>query len=178
MAPFSTCCFWFSIPSLPWRKWLWVRYPQILNYGLLKCILEVSWLMCGSLLRLDMTFLGSCKALILSNYVLDLACSLAYAGKDTIYYWFPSLAYIQAAFDCIRIWSICQHEWLPTLLVFVFGMADPAINLVSLLIYQCSIWVTLITWIVWKDLSISNKCHYYHFRPLCRLLGKFKYSTI
>ncbi|KAK7688733.1 hypothetical protein QCA50_008272 [Cerrena zonata] len=36
---------------------------------------------------------------------------------------------IQAAFDCVRIWSICQHAWIPTVLVFVLSMFEPAINI-------------------------------------------------
>ncbi|KAK7688710.1 hypothetical protein QCA50_008248 [Cerrena zonata] len=37
---------------------------------------------------------------------------------------------MQAAFDCVRIWSICQHAWIPTILVFVLSMFEPAINIV------------------------------------------------
>ncbi|KAK7688753.1 hypothetical protein QCA50_008292 [Cerrena zonata] len=37
---------------------------------------------------------------------------------------------MQAAFDCVRIWSICQHAWIPTVLVFVLSMFEPAINIV------------------------------------------------
>ncbi|KAK7688752.1 hypothetical protein QCA50_008291 [Cerrena zonata] len=36
---------------------------------------------------------------------------------------------MQAAFDCVRIWSICQHAWIPTVLVFVLSMFEPAINI-------------------------------------------------
>lgn len=35
------------------------------------------------------------------------------------------------AFDCVRIWSIYKHEWLPTILVFVLSMVEPAMDLVS-----------------------------------------------
>ncbi|KAK7688761.1 hypothetical protein QCA50_008300 [Cerrena zonata] len=37
--------------------------------------------------------------------------------------------HMQAAFDCVRIWSICQHAWTPTVLVFVLSMFEPAINI-------------------------------------------------
>ncbi|KAK7676586.1 hypothetical protein QCA50_020462 [Cerrena zonata] len=34
-----------------------------------------------------------------------------------------------SAFNCLRIWGICANEWAPTLLVFVFSLFDPAINI-------------------------------------------------
>ena len=34
------------------------------------------------------------------------------------------------AFDCIRIWAICGHSWLPTCIVFALSMFPPAINIV------------------------------------------------
>ncbi|KAK7688727.1 hypothetical protein QCA50_008266 [Cerrena zonata] len=36
---------------------------------------------------------------------------------------------MQEVFDCVRIWSICQHAWIPTVLVFVLSMFEPAINI-------------------------------------------------
>ena len=39
-------------------------------------------------------------------------------------------------FDAVRIWSICGHKLVPTLVVFVLGMFEPAVNIVSRSIAQ------------------------------------------
>ncbi|KAK7688687.1 hypothetical protein QCA50_008225 [Cerrena zonata] len=49
---------------------------------------------------------------LIFSYIVDLSCLIAYA-----------------TLDCVRIWSICQHEWAPTLLVFVLSMFDPVVNI-------------------------------------------------
>ncbi|KAK7688683.1 hypothetical protein QCA50_008221 [Cerrena zonata] len=53
-----------------------------------------------------------CKGLSFTSYIVDIICLFSYA-----------------IFNCLRIWSICQHQWVPTLLVFTLGMFDPAINI-------------------------------------------------
>ena len=40
---------------------------------------------------------------------------------------------IDAVFGCIHIWSIYEHHWFPTTIVFVLSMFEPIINVVSLL---------------------------------------------
>lgn len=64
---------------------------------------------------------------------MDVGCSIAYAGKD---FMFKPVLYINViiilAFNCLRVWGITQHQWLPTLFVFVFSIFDPVINTVSL----------------------------------------------
>lgn len=41
------------------------------------------------------------------------------------------MVYISAiAFDCLRVWGITQHQWIPTILVFALSMFDPAVNIV------------------------------------------------
>ncbi|KAK7693026.1 hypothetical protein QCA50_002591 [Cerrena zonata] len=49
-------------------------------------------------------------------------------SKRVIYCYTP-LNQDARAFDCVRIWSICQHAWIPTVLVFVLSMFEPAINI-------------------------------------------------
>ena len=36
------------------------------------------------------------------------------------------------AFDCIRVWALCHHGWIPTLIVFALSVFDPAINIVRM----------------------------------------------
>ena len=35
-------------------------------------------------------------------------------------------------FDCLRVWVICEFEWIPLIIVFILSMFIPAINIVSL----------------------------------------------
>ena len=34
------------------------------------------------------------------------------------------------AFECVRIWSICGHQWIPTATVFALSMFSPAVEIV------------------------------------------------
>lgn len=80
-----------------------------------------------------LTLYTSCKTVVFTCYIMDVGCSIAYAGKD---FMFKPVLYISViiilAFNCLRVWGITQHQWLPTLFVFVFSIFDPVINTVSL----------------------------------------------
>ncbi|KAK7688689.1 hypothetical protein QCA50_008227 [Cerrena zonata] len=55
---------------------------------------------------------NGCKSISILTYFADFSCLLSYAS-----------------FNCIRVWSICQHAWIPTMVVFLLSMFNPAINL-------------------------------------------------
>ncbi|KAK7688739.1 hypothetical protein QCA50_008278 [Cerrena zonata] len=59
----------------------------------------------------------------LENFIFTVTLTLAV--HDTILS-FPKEV---KSFDCVRIWSIYQHAWIPTVLVFVLSMFEPAINI-------------------------------------------------
>ena len=68
--------------------------------------------------------------------VFEILSPLAFSG------WYPtfisnlwSMLTSSLAFDCIRIWGITQHQWVPTMIVFCLGMFDPVINIVSISYY-------------------------------------------
>ncbi|KAK7688703.1 hypothetical protein QCA50_008241 [Cerrena zonata] len=54
-------------------------------------------------------------------------------------------SHMQAAFDCVRIWSICQHAWIPTILVFVLrGVITRAISVVAdAVVLGLTLWKTI-----------------------------------
>ncbi|KAK7676582.1 hypothetical protein QCA50_020458 [Cerrena zonata] len=50
--------------------------------------------------------------MVITSYVTDVFCRMVYA-----------------TFDCLRIWGITQHQWLPTLIVFTLSIFDSAANI-------------------------------------------------
>ena len=88
------------------------------------------------------------------------------------------------AFDCIRTWSICGHQWIPTATVFALSMFSPAIDIVSITLrvwcmaltpssvwklplldwIRCPFEVGTIGWMLgnnrWHAICIVSGCHW------------------
>ena len=74
-----------------------------------------------------------CEGVGYLTFVVDLVCHIGYVGV-----WFSHSTPVMRSslstlpvFDCLRVWAITQHRSLPPILVFVFGIFDSAINVVS-----------------------------------------------
>ena len=84
-------------------------------------------------------------------------------------------SYKYLAFDCVRIWSVCERGWLPTIIVGLLSMFTPAIDIVSIIIFNISML-----------LRTSGVCKYSYpnrllnpdsIRPICWMLGLNKRPT-
>ena len=49
--------------------------------------------------------------------------------------WSNNLLNKALAFDCVRVWAVCGHKWLPTFIVFILSMSVPAINIVWVILH-------------------------------------------
>ena len=51
---------------------------------------------------------------------------------------------VSTAFDCIRIWSIYERKWAPTLVIILLSICDPAISIVGISIADMAMIVKIL----------------------------------
>ena len=74
----------------------------------------------------------------LLTIVFAIYSQMAYASMSPTFEHVHQCVNAFAVFDAVRIWSICGHRLVPTFIVFVLGMFEPAVNIVSRFIAQIS----------------------------------------
>ena len=93
----------------------------------------VSIIQSGVLIILIPTHPNRCKIMNASLIVFMVYAQFSYASMCASVPISYLLAHRPLAFDCARVWGISGHKWVPTILVAVLSMSEPAINLVNII---------------------------------------------